>query len=76
MQTEAQKRANARYAKRNISQKLLKFYPKDRDLFDWVSVQPKQNAYVLGLIRADMERRQAVGSTDNVVAFKARLGEL
>lgn len=55
--SEAQKRAAAKYKRENVKTKLLRFFPKDADLLEWVEQQDGQNAYILGLIREDMERR-------------------
>lgn len=53
--SEAQKRANASYKRRNTKTKQIVFFPDDMDLFEWVSIQPKQNAYLKDLIRKDMQ---------------------
>lgn len=55
MASEAQKRAAAKYKRDNVKTKLLRFFPKDMDLYEWVEQQESQNAYILGLIRNDME---------------------
>ena len=36
MQTEAQKRAKSRYRQRNEKRIGVTFYPKDRELYEWV----------------------------------------
>lgn len=53
--SEAQKRANANYKRRSTKTKQIVFFPDDMDLFEWVSMQPKQNAYIKDLIRKDMQ---------------------
>lgn len=53
--TEAQKRAHAKYQQEKVRKKLVRFFPKDQDILEWLEQQPSQNAYILGLIRADME---------------------
>lgn len=55
MVSEAQKRANASYKRRNTKAKHIVFFPDDMDLYEWVCAQPKQNAYLKELIRKDME---------------------
>lgn len=55
MVSEAQKRANASYKRRNTKAKQIVFFPDDMDLYEWVCTQPKQNAYLKELIRKDME---------------------
>lgn len=59
MQTEAQRRAKARYEKESVTQKKLAFYPSERDLLEWVDGCGEPFAtYVKRLIREDMERRR------------------
>ena len=55
MVSDAQKRANANYKRRNTKTKQIVFFPDDMDLFEWVGMQPKQNAYLKELIRKDMQ---------------------
>lgn len=55
--SEARKRANAKYAKNNVKQVGLKFYPADEELYEWVKSQENVQGYVKALIRADMEAR-------------------
>ena len=57
MVSDAQKRAAAKYKRENTKTKLLRFFPKDQDLLEWLEQQPSQNAYILNLIRRDMESR-------------------
>lgn len=57
MASEAQKRAAAKYKRDNVKTKLLRFFPKDMDLLEWVEQQESQNAYILGLIREDMDKK-------------------
>ncbi|WP_311439445.1 hypothetical protein [Fannyhessea vaginae] len=52
--SEAQKRANANYKRRSTKTKQIVFFPDDMDLYEWVCMQPKQNAYLKDLIRKDM----------------------
>ena len=57
-QSDARKRANARYARKNVKQVGLKFYPSESDLYEWVKSQENVQGYVKALIRADMEARR------------------
>ena len=57
MATEAQLRANAKYAKANVRRAGVSFYPSERDLWEWLRAQPNKQGYIKALIRADMERR-------------------
>ena len=54
--SEAQKRANARYRKKSVKQMALRFYPADLDLWEWLCGRTNRQAYIRGLIRADMRR--------------------
>ena len=56
--TEAQKRARAKYEGSSVKAVLVRFYPADADLYDWLCEQPAKATYIKGLIRADMERRR------------------
>ena len=56
--TDAQKAANERYRKANVTQKTVRFYPAEADILAWASGQPNFAGYVKGLIRADMEARR------------------
>lgn len=55
MVSEAQKRANAKYEKDNVVKKLVKFYPADYDLVEWLKTKNNVQGYIKSLIRADME---------------------
>lgn len=55
METEAQKRASAKYKAKAVKQISLKFFPKDHDVFDHAKAKPRTTEYIIGLIRADME---------------------
>lgn len=57
--TEAQKKANERYRKANVTQKTIRFYPAEADVLAWAMQQPNFAGYVKDLIRADMEARNA-----------------
>lgn len=57
MPTEAQKRAARKYQQEKVKKKLVRFFPKDKDLLEHLEKQPSQNSYILDLIRRDMESR-------------------
>uniref|UniRef100_A0A7C9JRK3 Uncharacterized protein n=1 Tax=Muribaculaceae bacterium Z82 TaxID=2304548 RepID=A0A7C9JRK3_9BACT len=57
MVSEAQKRAAANYRKKSVKQVILKFYPGDAEMYEWVKAQGNATAYVKSLVAADMERR-------------------
>lgn len=57
MVSEAQKRASEKYRKNNVKQYILKFYPADRELFDYLSSKENRSQFLKDLIRADMEKQ-------------------
>lgn len=59
MTTEAQKRANAKYAKKSVKQAIVKFYPTEADLWEHLQAQGNKMGYIKSLIRADMEGRES-----------------
>lgn len=59
MATEAQKRASAKYDKKNMVQRVVRFSPHERDLLDHLDAQPNKAGYLKRLIREDMERNGA-----------------
>lgn len=56
MLTEAQKRAQAKYNKANVRQTAVRFYPSERDMWEWLETRGNKAGYIKSLIRADMER--------------------
>lgn len=56
--TDAQKAANERYRKGNVTQKTIRFYRSEDDILAWAMKQPDFAGYVKDLIRADMEARR------------------
>ena len=53
----AQAAASARYRKAHVNQIIVRFYPKERELYEHVRAQGEGMApYVKRLIREDMER--------------------
>ena len=57
--TDAQKRADARYKRANVTNVTVGFYPDDADILELVRSQPSRAGYIKDLIRADLERRKA-----------------
>ena len=55
MVSEAQKKALAKYLKKNVKQVALRFFPKDMDLYEYVQTKENMTSYILDLIRKDME---------------------
>lgn len=56
MVSDAQKRASAKYNKEKVKQVIVRFYPGEADLHEWLCSQPNKAGYIKSLIRADMER--------------------
>ncbi len=56
--SDARRRANAKYAKENVKQVGVKFYPAELDLYEWVKAQGNTQGYIKALIRADMEGKR------------------
>lgn len=56
--SDAQKAANERYRRANVTQKTIRFYPAEDDILAWAMEQPNFAGYVKNLIRADMEARR------------------
>ena len=59
MVSEAQKRANENYRRKNVKAISVRFYPTDYDLYEHAQKQKEGegvNAYIKRLIREDMER--------------------
>lgn len=55
-QTDAQKRASAKYRHEKVRQKAVAFYPTEADLLAFAERQGAFATYVKRLIREDMER--------------------
>lgn len=57
--TDAQKRADAKHKRANVTNVTVGFYPDDADILEPVRSQPSRAGYIKDLIRADLERRKA-----------------
>lgn len=60
-QTDAQKRATAKYRKDKMKSVTVAFSPNERDLLAHLDSQSNKAGYIKALIRADMERQQKNG---------------
>lgn len=58
MEKSARDRANDRYRKKNVKSFNVKFFPADKDVYEWFSSRDGKNRYIKDLIKADMEGRQ------------------
>lgn len=56
MVSDAQKRASAKYEKDNVVKKMVKFYPAEKDLVEWLGTKDNVQGYIKSVIRADMEK--------------------
>ena len=57
MVSEARKRANAKYNREKMVQRVVRFSPNERDLLEHLDMQPNKAGYIKRLIREDMERQ-------------------
>lgn len=55
--SEAQKRANAKYNKEKMIQRVVRFSPNERDLLEHLDSQPNKAGYIKQLIREDMKHQ-------------------
>ena len=58
METEARKRAKAKYKAEKVKKVLLEFYPTDAELLEHLNKQDKKQTYIKDLIREDMKKEQ------------------
>ncbi len=56
--SEAQKRANAKYNKEKMIQRVVRFSPNERDLLEHLDAQPNKAGYIKQLIREDIKRQR------------------
>lgn len=59
MDSEAQKKAKAKYKAEKVKKILLEFYPTDAELLEHLEKQPKKQTYIKNLIREDIEKEQS-----------------
>lgn len=57
MVSDAQKRASAKYDKENMTQRVVRFSPRESELLAHLDAQQNKAGYLKALIRADMEGR-------------------
>ena len=55
--SEAQRRANEKYRKANVKQAVVRFYPAEAELYEWLQAQDNKSGYTKELIRRDMQAR-------------------
>ncbi len=54
--SEAQKRASAKYEREKVRKYILKFYPSDYELLDYLRTKGNMAGFLKDAIRADMEQ--------------------
>lgn len=58
MQSDAQRRATAKYRKDNVKNVSVKFYPSEKELFDFLDSKGGRASYIKQLLREAMERER------------------
>lgn len=57
-QSEAQRRASAKYVREHVTRKMVAFYPSEADLLAFADTRGAFATYVKRLIREDMDREK------------------
>lgn len=52
--SDAQKRARAKYEKEKVRQVMVRFYPSENDILEFLESQDNKAGYIKELIRKDM----------------------
>lgn len=52
--SDAQKRARAKYEKEKVRQVMVRFYPSENDIMEFLESQDNKAGYIKELIRKDM----------------------
>lgn len=52
--SDAQKRARAKYEKEKVKQVMVRFYPSENDILEFLELQDNKAGYIKELIRKDM----------------------
>lgn len=55
--SDAQKRARAKYEKEKVRQVMVRFYPSENDILEFLESQDNKAGYIKELIRKDMNRQ-------------------
>lgn len=59
MATNAQNKATAKYRAENVRQIVVRFYPSEADILEYIEGMENKAGYIKELIRADMENKKA-----------------
>lgn len=65
MTSTAQKRANQKYQKEKVRQQLVKFYPTEADLYEYLSIQSNKMGLIKSLLAEDM--REAMDYSNHII---------
>lgn len=60
MQTEAEKRAKARYKQKHVKQICVEFYPADAELWEYLQTKDNKQGYIKDLIRKGKENGRKI----------------
>ena len=58
MATDAQRKALNNYRKKSTKQIVLRFYPGEEEMYEFIKTQPNVTAYLKGLVEEDMRARE------------------
>lgn len=56
MVSDAQKRAKAKYDAENVKRVVVKFYPSEADMLQWMEDGGRKGAWIKSLIKAEFEK--------------------
>ena len=56
--SDAQKRARAKYEKEKVKQVMVRFYPSENDILEFLESQDNKAGYIKELIRKDMNSQR------------------
>lgn len=56
--SDAQKRARAKYEKEKVKQVMVRFYPSENDILEFLESQDNKAGYIKELIRNDMNSQR------------------
>lgn len=56
--SDAQKRARAKYEKEKVKQVMVRFYPSENDILEFLESQDNKAGYIKELIRKDMNSQE------------------
>lgn len=55
--SDAQKRARAKYDKEKVRQFVVRFYPSESDILEFLEIKENKAGYIKELIRKDMQQQ-------------------